>query len=53
MISVKDLRVKYAGLFPLLDERQRRVVTAADAISLGPGRVESGEGLGAFSDHRP
>ena len=39
MISEKELQVKYAGLFPLLDERQRRVVTAADAISLGRGGV--------------
>jgi transposase len=39
MISEKDLRVKYTGLFPLLDERQRRVVTASDAISLGRGGV--------------
>lgn len=39
MISEKDLRVKYAGIFSLLDERQRRIVAAADAISLGRGGV--------------
>lgn len=39
MISEKDLRVKYGGIFPLLDERQRRIVAAADAISLGRGGV--------------
>lgn len=39
MISEKDLRDKYTGIFPILDERQRRVVAAADAISLGRGGV--------------
>ena len=39
MISENDLRVKYAGVFPLLDERQRRVVAASDALSLGRGGV--------------
>lgn len=39
MIIEKDLQVKYAEIFPLLDERQRRVVAASDAISIGRGGV--------------
>lgn len=54
MISEKDLEVKYAGLFPLLDERQRRVVTAADAIALGRGgasKVARASGLSRTTIH--
>lgn len=39
MVSDEDLRNKYAGIIPLLDERQRRLIAAADAISLGRGGV--------------
>jgi len=41
MISERDLQDKYTGLFPILDERRRRMVTAADAISLGRGGVST------------
>lgn len=39
MISDPDLQAKYEATFPLLDERQRRVVAAADALALGRGGV--------------
>src|SRR3989304_6944338 len=39
MVSDEDLRNKYAGIIPLVDERQRRLIAAADAISLGRGGV--------------
>lgn len=54
MISEKDLGVKYAGIFPLLDERQRRMVAAADAISLGRGgasKVARASGLSRTTVH--
>jgi transposase len=39
MIHTHDLREKYGAIFPLLDERQRRVIAAADALFLGRGGV--------------
>ena len=54
MVSEEELSVKYAGIFPLLDERQRRVVTAADAISLGRGgasKVARASGLSRTTVH--
>ena len=39
MITAEDLQVKYKAVLPLLDERQRRTVTAADAMTLGRGGV--------------
>ena len=39
MIHKDDLREKYGAIFPLLDERQRRVIAAADALFLGRGGV--------------
>jgi transposase len=54
MISEKDLRTKYAEIFPILDERQRRVVAAADAISLGRGgasKVARASGLSRTTVH--
>lgn len=39
MIHTHDLREKYGAIFPLLDERQRRVSAAADALFLGRGGV--------------
>lgn len=46
--------VKYAGVFPLLDERQRRMIAAADAISLGRGgasKVARASGLSRTTVH--
>jgi hypothetical protein len=54
MISEQELGIKYAGIFPLLDERQRRVVAAADAISLGRGgasKVARASGLSRTTVH--
>src|ERR1700756_4350557 len=39
MIPEHDLQQKYAAIFPLLNERQRRVIAAADALCLGRGGV--------------
>ena len=39
MITAEDLQAKYEAVLSLLDERQRRVVTAADAMCLGRGGV--------------
>jgi transposase len=39
VISEQDLQAKYEATFPLLDERQRRIVAAADALALGRGGV--------------
>ena len=39
MIREHDLQEKYQAIFPLLDERQRRVIAAADALFLGRGGV--------------
>ena len=37
--SSKKLRLKLAALFPLLNERQRRVVAASEAAAIGRGGV--------------
>ena len=39
MITEKDLARKYASVLPFLDERQRRLVVAGDALVLGRGSV--------------
>lgn len=39
MIREHDLHTKYEAIFPLLDERQRRMVAAADALYFGRGGV--------------
>jgi transposase len=39
MIHEHDLQAKYEAIFPSLDERQRRVIAAADALFLGRGGV--------------
>jgi len=39
MISEKDLSKKYKTILPFLDERQRRLVVAGDAMLLGRGNV--------------
>jgi len=39
MIHEQDLQEKYAAIFPRLNERQRRLVAAADALCLGRGGV--------------
>jgi hypothetical protein len=36
-----QLAVKFAVLFPHLDERQRRLLMAAEARSLGPGGIRA------------
>src|SRR5918992_758612 len=55
MIREQDLHEKYAAVFPLLDERQRRVIAAADALFLGRGgasRVARASGLSRTTIHR-
>jgi len=55
MIREQDLHEKYAVVFPLLDERQRRVIAAADALFLGRGgasRVARASGLSRTTIHR-
>ena len=55
MIDEKDLRAKYEVVRPLLDERQRRLVAAADAVSLGRGgvsKVARASGLSRTTIHR-
>ena len=55
MITAQDLQAKYEVVLPLLDERQRRVVAAADAISLGRGgisMVAGASGLSRTTIHR-
>ena len=37
MISEHDFQEKYAATFPRLDEKQRRLIAAADALFLGHG----------------
>ena len=39
MMSAYDFQEKYAAIFPRLDERQRRLIAAADALFLGRGGV--------------
>jgi transposase len=55
MIHEPDLQEKYAALLPLLDERQCRVIAAADALVLGRGgvsRVARASGLSRTTIHR-
>ena len=54
-IDEKDLRAKYEVVRPLLDERQRRLIAAADAVSLGRGgvsKVARASGLSRTTIHR-
>jgi hypothetical protein len=39
MVHEYDLQQKYEAIFPLLNERQHRVIAAADALALGRGGV--------------
>jgi hypothetical protein len=55
MISEHDFQEKYAAIFPRLDERQRRLIAAADALFLGRGgvsRVSRASGLSRTTIHR-
>ncbi len=55
MIPEYDLQKKYAAIFPLLNERQRRVIAAADALVLGRGgvsQVARASGLSRTTIHR-
>jgi DDE family transposase len=55
MIPEQELRAKYEAIFPRLDERQRRVIAAADALFLGRGgvsRVSHASGLSRTTLHR-
>jgi transposase len=55
MIPEHDLQRKYAAIFPLLNERQRRVIAAADALFLGRGgvsQVARASGLSRTTIHR-
>jgi len=55
MIPAHDLQQKYEAIFPLLNERQRRVIAAADALCLGRGgvsQVARASGLSRTTIHR-
>lgn len=55
MIHEYDLQKKYESIFPLLNERQRRVIAAADALVLGRGgvsQVARASGLSRTTIHR-
>jgi hypothetical protein len=55
MKRAQDLQAKYTAIFPLLDERQRRVIAAADALFLGRGgvsQVARASGLSRTTLHR-
>jgi transposase len=55
MIREEDLRDKYRGTFPILDEQQRRIVAAGDAVLLGRGgvsRVARASGLSRTTIHK-
>jgi transposase len=55
MIPEHDLQQKYEAIFPLLNERQRRVIAAADALFLGRGgvsQVARASGLSRTTIHR-
>jgi transposase len=55
MIPAHDLHQRYEAIFPLLNERQRRVIAAADALFLGRGgvsRVARASGLSRTTIHR-
>lgn len=55
MISEHDFQEKSAAIFPRLDERQRRLIAAADALFLGHGGVSTvsrASGLSRTTIHR-
>ena len=55
MIPEHDLQQKYEAIFPLLNERQHRVIAAADALFLGRGgvsQVARASGLSRTTIHR-
>ena len=55
MIHEHDLQEKYEAIFPVLNERQRRVIAAADALFLGRGgvsQVARASGLSRTTIHR-
>lgn len=55
MISEHDFQEKYAAIFPRLDEQQRRLIAAADALFLGRGGVSTvarASGLSRTTIHR-
>lgn len=55
MVHEYDLQQKYEAIFPLLNERQRRVIAAADALVLGRGgvsQVARASGLSRTTIHR-
>jgi transposase len=55
MIHEHDLQEKYEAIFPLLNERQRRVIAAADALFQGRGgvsQVARASGLSRTTIHR-
>jgi hypothetical protein len=55
MAHEHELRAKYEAIFPRLDERQRRVIAAADALFLGRGgvsRIARASGLSRTTLHR-
>ena len=55
MLREHNLPDKYEAVFPLLDERQRRMIAAADALFLGRGgvsRIARASGLARTTIHR-
>jgi transcriptional regulator of acetoin/glycerol metabolism len=55
MIHEHDLQEKYETIFPVLNERQRRVIAAADAFFLSRGAVSQvtrASGLSRTTIHR-
>jgi hypothetical protein len=55
MICEHDFQEKYAAIVPRLDERQRRLIAAADALFLGHGGVSTvarASGLSRTTIHR-
>ena len=55
MVHEYDLQQKYEAIFPLLNERQRRMIAAADALVLGRGgvsQVARASGLSRTTIHR-
>src|SRR5215475_5023963 len=55
MISEHDIQEKYAAIFPRLDEQQRRLIAAADALVLGHAGVATvahASGLSRTTIHR-
>src|SRR5918999_1289112 len=55
MIHEYDLQQRYEAILPLLNERQRRVIAAADTLVLGRGgvsQVARASGLSRTTIHR-